>query len=655
MLLLSLLINIAYCTIVGIDLGSDSIKVAVGSRYKPVHLVKNIHSHEATPNIFAYKDKAHWSFGEDAIDQCLLHPEKCIQNQNLPLNSNEYFETNPLKGYEIVALFLKQILKNVKESEAIEDDMKVVIAIPPSMTIREKSYLQNALTVAGINCIQFVTSTFAPIELYVNEKKYGSRTDNSAVFIDIGHGGVRVSGFEFDQTKIVQKFGLYDDKIGGKTIDENLLNLVINKYKIKMPTDNIEYSKNRLALLADIRKAREKLTVNPTGISFEFKSKTITITRKDIDDCSYEIKQALNQMIESLKQNNPNLLMSGCIQLLGGCSRIPCLQEHIKKLLPNFRLLKTIDVASAVCMGACYRINDEIPTKIQVHESLFTSEIIMETYENAYRIFSSEKAESFNPVVRLNNYEQQQYVTLIDKNDENREFMRFSINTPRFNYFNAYYYSTINLDFSLNNFLIPVPNKPLLIQQNRRQVPLSISYDNVGWEVSSDELAKSKNVINSMMKAVQKRLIVEKHLNSIDAYKIYVQRKLKSYGFLNWRNFAFSGICSYIDARCKSCLEQNKIECSDEKINSILYDFKALVKFVLKINESNDDKGERSDRINAIEELNDLLEVCKIAGVSFDDVKKWYNDNLKKASLEEINEQIHKLKERGKTSLKLIL
>ncbi len=83
MLLLSLLINIAYCTIVGIDLGSDSIKVAVGSRYKPVHLVKNIHSHEATPNIFAYKDKAHWSFGEDAIDQCLLHPEKCIQNQTL--------------------------------------------------------------------------------------------------------------------------------------------------------------------------------------------------------------------------------------------------------------------------------------------------------------------------------------------------------------------------------------------------------------------------------------------------------------------------------------------------------------------------------------------------------------------------------------------
>ena len=254
MILINLLIYISSSTIVGIDLGSDSIKIAVGSKTKPVHLVRNIHSHESTPNIFAYNDKSHWSIGEDARDQCLVHPERCIQNERLPLNNEKYFsKEGEMKGYEIFALSIKKLLNDVQKLENIEDEMKVVVAIPPSMTNREKSYLYNALQIAEINCIQFVTSTYAPIELYVNEKKYGTRTDNSAVFIDIGHEGVRVSGFKFDQTKIEQIFGQYNDNVGGKSIDENLLNMIIYKYKINMNrNDDIEYQKNKIELISEI-------------------------------------------------------------------------------------------------------------------------------------------------------------------------------------------------------------------------------------------------------------------------------------------------------------------------------------------------------------------------------------------------------------------
>ena len=325
MFLVNILFQISYCTIIGIDLGSDSIKVAVGSRYKPVHLVRNLYSNEATPNIFTYRDNSHWAFGEGAIDQCLIHPETCIQNQRVPLDNKLYFAGNNIKGYQIVALSLLQIIQNVKDIEHIVDDIKVVIAIPPSMTNREKSYLYSALSIAGINCVQFVTSTYAPIEVYVNEKKYGFNSDNTAVFIDIGHEGVRVSGFEFDNSKIIQKFGQYNDNIGGKTIDNNLLKLIVNKYNLRLSMDNYEYNKNQILLLSKIKKAREQLTVN-SKVSFDFKSITITLTRKDIDDCSFEIKKALNQMIQSLKETNKNLLKSRSIHLLGGCSRIPCLQ-----------------------------------------------------------------------------------------------------------------------------------------------------------------------------------------------------------------------------------------------------------------------------------------------------------------------------------------
>lgn len=656
MFIISLFIQYIYCTIVGVDLGSDSIKVAVGSKYNPIHLVRNIHSHESTPNIFTYIDKSHWSIGEDAKDQCLLHPERCVQNQKLPLNDNEYFtKDQKIKGYQIVALSLKKILDDVQKMENIEDEMKVVVAIPPSMTNREKSYLYNALKIAEINCVRFVTSTYAPIELYVNEKKYGARTDNSAVFIDIGHEGVRVSAFEFDQAKIQQKFGQYNDKIGGKTIDENLMKMIISKYKLNMEKDNeIEYQKNKIELISEIRKAREKLTVFPNGVSFDFKSTIITITRKDIDDCSIEIKRALTHMIQSLRLENPNILHSGCIQLLGGCSRILCLQEHIKKLLPNFKLMKTMDVTSAVSIGACYLITDEIQSNIQVHESLIPFEIALKTDDNVYNIFKFGNTDSFNPVVRLRNVESNHLFSIIEKNNNNHEFIRFRVNLPRYNYYNRFYSynNVIDLGFKLNSFLMPVPDQSVMMNHYGEKISLSFDYLKVGWEISQDELTYSKNVINSLLHAIKQRLEVEKHLNSIDEYKISIQRKLDNYGFLNWRKFAFAGICRFIDHKCKSCIENNRIECSEEKINSILKDFKELVKFALNIKEDESNDKEEIKKQVAIDDLNELIESCKQLGIRCDDVKQWIKKNLKNASLEDIIKQIKALQLRGRETQK---
>ena len=543
MFILSLIIQFSYCTIIGIDLGSDTIKVAVGSRYSQVHLVKNIYSNDVTPNIFSYSDNSHWAFGEGAIDQCRLYPESCIQNQRLPTDNNLYFSGNPLKGYQIVALSLIHILQTVKNIEKIVDEMKVVVAIPPSMTLRERSYLYSALAISGVNCIQFITSTYAPIETYVNEHKYYSKYDNTAVFIDIGHEGVRVSGFEFDNTQITQKFGQYNDNIGGKSIDENLLKLIIDKYRLRLSSYNHhqndhEYQRNRISLLSEIRKVREQLTFK-SKITFNFMSKSITLTRKDIDDCSKEIKNSLKDMIQILKQQHQDLLRSNTVHLIGGCSQIPCLQDYINKLLPKCKQLKTMDLISSVCKGAVYLIDSEIQTNIKVHNPLVSTEIIMKTGSEVFKLFSYDNKENFNPVARLNNINKFQVFQVIDKNDNNHEFTRFTINVPNNN--NNYYYSnTIDVGFTLNYYLMPIPDQPMLIQQFNSQIPLQIEYDKIGWEISPEELAKSKTLINSMVNGINQRLRMESHLNPIEEYKKRIQNKLQQYGFWNLKKIAFN-------------------------------------------------------------------------------------------------------------------
>ena len=352
-----------------------------------------------------------------------------------------------------------------------------------------------------------------------------------------------------------------------------------------------------------------------------------------------KIEKVLNQMIQSLKQNNQNLLRSGKVQLLGGCSRILCLQEYISKILPNCKQLRSLDFTSSVCMGACYIVDSEIETKVQVHDALITTEVIMKTSGNVYKLFSYGNTENFAPVVRLNNVDPLQLFQIIDKNDNDQEFTRFTVAIQSNNYNNVYT-NTIDLGFSLNYYLMPVPDQPMLIQQYGNQVPLQINYEKIGWEISPEELANSKSLIDLMLSGIHRR-------KRIEDYKSSIQHKLNVFGSNDWRNMAFNGICLYIDSLYNSCNEKSGNFCSDEKIESILIEFQSLAHFVLKIDDDSF-RSNKSERQKAIDELYSLLEACKISGAAYTDVELWIKTKLDSASLKEIYEKIGTLEERDK-------
>ena len=246
-----------------------------------------------------------------------------------------------------------------------------------------------------------------------------------------------------------------------------------------------------------------------------------------------------------------------------------------------------MDPISSVCKGAVYLIDSDIQTNIKVHNPLVSTEIIMKTGSEVFKLFSYDNKENFNPVARLNNINKFQVFQVIDKNDNNHEFTRFTINVPNNN--NNYYYSnTIDVGFTLNYYLMPIPDQPMLIQQFNSQIPLQIEYDKIGWEISPEELAKSKTLINSMVNGINQRLRMESHLNPIEEYKKRIQNKLQNYGFWNLKKIAFNGICYHIDSLYRSCLGNNN-HCPEDNMNRILQEFKSLVRSVLKIDDDDDD------------------------------------------------------------------
>lgn len=283
---------------------------------------------------------------------------------------------------------------------------------------------------------------------------------------------------------------------------------------------------------------------------------------------------------------------------------------------------------------------------------MVTTEVILKTAGKVYKLFSYNNKENFNPVVRIDNVDRQQIWRIIDENGKDEEFTKFTINVP----YGNLQYNTIDVGFTLNYYLMPVPDQPMLIQQFGSQVPLSINYEKIGWEISPEELEHSKEMISSMMKTYNQNFIVESSSNEIEKYKAFVQNKLKNYGFWNWKKSAFQEICMNIESRYKACMESK--ECNAEKIESILQEFKSLVHNVLKIDDddgylieknsiNNNIKQEtKSERDLAIEELLDLIEKCKLIGVKYLDIELWINNNLKTASLKELYEHIGILKYR---------
>ena len=224
-------------------------------------------------------------------------------------------------------------------------------------------------------------------------------------------------------------------------------------------------------------------------------------------------------MLSIISNSYPELLQSGSIQLIGGCSNIPCIRNFIQKLLPGFKILKSIDTNSAVCKGVCYMILSNL---YKEHNPLVTTETLLKTNGDTYKLFQYTNTENFNPIIRLNNVNSKQEFNIVD--NKNEMFTRFTIDVPQ-----NHHHNSIDIGFTLNYFLMPAPDNPELIKSHNRKEYLNIKYQNLDWTVDQKDLKKSKERINDIVTLINERLnnenperykAIEELLSLIEACKM---------------------------------------------------------------------------------------------------------------------------------------
>ncbi|MGB0202867.1 MAG: molecular chaperone DnaK [Acholeplasmataceae bacterium] len=343
--------------IIGIDLGTTNSCVSVmeGGESK---VIANAEGGRTTPSVVAFKGED-ISVGEVAKRQAITNPNTVISIKR-HMGEGDYRVNINDKKYtpqEISAMILKN-LKKTAEDYLGADVSQAVITVPAYFNDAQRQATKDAGKIAGLEVKRIINEPTAAALAYGIDKVDKEQT---ILVFDLGGGTFDVSILKLaDGTfEVISTSG--DNHLGGDDFDQKIIDHLVAEFK---RDQGVDLSKDKMAIqrLKDAaEKAKKELSgVTTTQISLPFitmgdagplhmelnltRAKFNEITADLIDRCEAPVRTALKDA--KMGSNDIHQVL-----LVGGSTRIPAVQELVKKLL-NKEPNKSVNPDEVVAMGA---------------------------------------------------------------------------------------------------------------------------------------------------------------------------------------------------------------------------------------------------------------------------------------------------------------
>ena len=343
--------------IIGIDLGTTNSVVSVmeGGESK---VIANPEGGRTTPSVVAFKGEE-ISVGEVAKRQVITNPNTISSIKRHMGDPNYRVDVNGKKysPQEISAMILKN-LKKTAEAYLGADVDKAVITVPAYFNDAQRQATKDAGKIAGLEVKRIINEPTAAALAYGIDK---TDKEQTVLVFDLGGGTFDVSILKLaDGTfEVISTSG--DNHLGGDDFDEKIIEYMVSEFKL---LNGVDLSKDKMAIqrLKDAaEKAKKELSgVTSSQISLPFitmgdsgplhmelnltRAKFNELTSDLIDRCEAPVKTALKDA--KMGSNEIHQVL-----LVGGSTRIPAVQEMVKRLLskePN----KSVNPDEVVAMGA---------------------------------------------------------------------------------------------------------------------------------------------------------------------------------------------------------------------------------------------------------------------------------------------------------------
>ena len=343
---------------IGIDLGTTNSCVAVLEGGEPV-VIANREGLRTTPSVVAFSKEGERIVGEPAKRQAVTNPDRTISSIKREMGTS-FKVTIDGKDYtpQDISAIILQKLKSDAESYLGETVTSAVITVPAYFTDAQRQATKDAGKIAGLDVKRIINEPTAASIAYGFEK---DNIEEKILVFDLGGGTFDVSVLEIADGTFEVLATSGNNHLGGDDFDNVLVDYMAKEFLSQEGVD-LKADKMSLQRLKDAaEKAKKELSSTlSTNINLPFITATATGPKHfnmDLSRAKFEdlTKHLVNQTIEPTKKAMEDAKLSPSdinkVILVGGSTRIPAVQEEIKKFLGK-EPHKGINPDECVALGA---------------------------------------------------------------------------------------------------------------------------------------------------------------------------------------------------------------------------------------------------------------------------------------------------------------
>ncbi|CAN1305859.1 Stromal 70 kDa heat shock-related protein, chloroplastic [Linum perenne] len=322
-------------------------------------IVTNVEGQRTTPSVVAYTKNGDRLVGQIAKRQAVVNPENTFFSVKrfIGRKMSEVDEESKQVSYKVVSI---QVLRKLVDdaSKFLNDKVtKAVVTVPAYFNDSQRTATKDAGRIAGLEVLRIINEPTAASLAYGFEKK----NNETILVFDLGGGTFDVSVLEVGDGVFEVLSTSGDTHLGGDDFDKRIVDWLASDFKSNEGIDLLKDKQALQRLTETAEKAKMELsTLTQTNISLPFITATpdgpkhieTTLTRVKFEElCSDLLDRVKTPVENALKDANLSFKDLDEVILVGGSTRIPAVQELVKKLTgkePNV----TVNPDEVVALGA---------------------------------------------------------------------------------------------------------------------------------------------------------------------------------------------------------------------------------------------------------------------------------------------------------------
>ena len=354
--------------IIGIDLGTTNSCVAVIEGGEPT-VITNSEGSRTTPSVVAFTKDGERLVGQLAKNQAVTNPDRTVISIKRHMGSDYKVDIDGKKytPQEISAMILQK-LKTEAEGYLGEKVTDAVITVPAYFTDSQRQATKDAGQIAGLNVQRIINEPTAAALAYGIDKE----NEQKIVVYDLGGGTFDVSVIEIGDgvQEVLATAG--NNHLGGDDFDQRLIDYFVAEFK---KSDGIDLKNDKFAmqrLKDEAEKAKIALSNAPSvNVNIPYitadatgpKHLNVQLTRAKFNELTADLVEAtMGPFKQAISDSGLSMNEIDKVLLVGGSTRIPAVQEAVKKYTGKDPL-KGINPDECVAMGAALQggvLNKEV-------------------------------------------------------------------------------------------------------------------------------------------------------------------------------------------------------------------------------------------------------------------------------------------------------